>query len=327
MTPADPATVRVAAIDCGTNSIRLLVADLDRVGSGQEERDRRLRIVRLGEGVDASGRLTPAAIARVLDACAEYTTVIGSLRAERVRFCATSAARDAADTTELAAGVRRVLGVELEVISGETEAALTAAGAVRGIAGLPHAQCSDLAVPGPHVVVDIGGGSTELVSAPGGPAGVSVPLGSVRLTERLLPGLRPRAEEVAAVRAEVETALIATGARIWDQAASLVGVGGTITTVAAHALNLDAYDAGRIHRAQVPLDGVLASCDALAHASADECRAMPFMHPGRADVIGAGALVLEGVLRRFPRRAYGWLVVSEHDILDGIAWSLVDRER
>lgn len=325
---ASPTAVRVAAVDCGTNSIRLLVTDLDADAATQTDQDRRLRIVRLGEGVDATGRLAPAALGRVLDACAEYADVVAALGAERIRFCATSAARDAADVTDLAAGVRRVLGADLEVVSAGAEATLTAAGAIRGIADLTHARQPDVRLPAPHLVVDIGGGSTELVASTAhGEAleGQSVRLGSVRLTERLMPGRLSHADEVRAVRVEVDRAITELPAR--PPVRSLVGVGGTVTTVAAHALRLEAYDSARIHRAQIPLTDVLASCEALAAASVDERQAMPFMHPGRVDVIAAGALILEGVIHTLTEDAYGWLVVSEHDILDGIAWSMVDSDR
>ena len=205
-----------------------------------------------------------------------------------------------------------------EVISGDEEAALSATGAMRGLAGLARRD--------PALVVDIGGGSTELIVVTGGGTvrfARSLDVGSVRLTERHLRGDPPTAEQVNAARADVDHALdgVATELR---GTGTLVGVAGTITTLAAHALDLPAYEPDRIHRAKIPLDDVLKSCTAVLASTVEHRRAMPFMHPGRADVIGGGVLVLERVIRRVqPTLTDRSLLVSEHDILDGIAWSLV----
>jgi exopolyphosphatase/guanosine-5'-triphosphate,3'-diphosphate pyrophosphatase len=316
--------VRVAAVDCGTNSVRLLVADLDAADGSQVDLDRRMRIVRLGEGVDAAGRLAPQAVARLLDACDDYAEVIAGHDVARVRFCATSAARDAGDRALVEAGVRERLGVPMEVISGDEEARLTAAGAVRGVHGIGLAL--------PHLVVDIGGGSTELAVVDAAATGDvhSVPVGSVRLTERLLGEVaagEPAADDrLAAVRAEVDRAL----RTVWPDGApptapaSVVVVGGTAVTVAGFALGLPLAELEATHRERLPLDTVLHACDRLARMPVAERTALACMHPGRADVIGAGALVLERVLHAVrPGLAGHELVVSTHDILDGIAWSVV----
>jgi len=297
------------------------VTDLSPSDSGQQDLDRRMRIVRLGQGVDRTGALAPEALARTFAACEEYAAVCRDFGAVRLRCCATSAVRDAANAAEFAAGVRERLGVEPEVISGAAEARLSADGAVRGLAGLT--------LPEPLVVLDIGGGSTELVvvSRAAGRASlgvaVSMDVGSVRLTERHLHHDPPDAAEVAAARADVDAALDTVASRL-GQVATLVGVAGTITTLAALALGLRSYDSTRIHRSELPFGVVVRACAEMVVTPVDMRRAMPFMHPGRADVIGGGALVLERVVHRLaPRLRHRALVVSEHDILDGIAWSLV----
>jgi len=309
---------RVAAIDCGTNSIRLLVADLSVADGTQIDLDRRMRIVRLGQGVDRTGVISTEALERTLAACDEYAEVCSRLGSARLRFCATSAARDAANAEEFATGVQQRLGVLPEVISGDEEAALSALGAIRGLAGS--------ALRDPVLVVDIGGGSTELiVVAEGG--GVrfarSLDIGSVRLTERHLYGDPPTPGQVTAARADVDRALDSLSTEL-RELGTLIGVAGTFTTLAAHALDLPAYQPERIHRSRIPLDTVLRSCAAVLGSTVEERRAMPFMHPGRADVIGGGVLVVERVARRVqPTLADQALLVSEQDILDGIAWSLV----
>jgi len=308
---------RVAAIDCGTNSIRLLVADLSRDGT-QVDLDRRMRIVRLGQGVDRTGTLDPRALERTFAACEEYAEVCRSLGATLVRFCATSAARDASNADEFAEGVRDRLGVSPQVISGDEEAALSALGAMRGL--------TDAALTDPALVIDIGGGSTELIVVTGEGEvrfARSLDVGSVRLTERHLHADPPTPVQVVAARADVDNAIDSVADELLD-IGTLVGVAGTITTLAAHALGLPAYDPDRIHHARIPLEDVLSSCAQVLAATVEHRRAMPFMHPGRADVIGGGVLVLERVVRRVhPTLADPSLLVSEHDILDGIAWSLV----
>jgi len=321
--------VRVAAIDCGTNSIRLLVAQLDPGGGLLTEIDRQMHIVRLGKGVDRTGMLDPEAIERTREALAGYTDRIRQLQAQRVRMVATSATRDATNAGDFRAMVIDTLGVAPEVISGDEEARLSFLGATRG---LPAS-----AEP-PFLVVDIGGGSTEFVlGGPGGPrdgqggdglggtvveAAVSVDIGCVRMTERHLVGDPPTAQQIAAaeddINAAIDRALDVVPAQ---RARTLVGLAGSVTTVAALALNLDGYDPRAIHHARISaaqVEAVTAQLLALSHA---QRLALPPMHPGRADVIGAGALVLRTILRRTGADA---VIASEQDILDGIAYSLAD---
>ncbi len=316
---------RVAAIDCGTNSIRLLIADLD--GPAGRDVVREMRIVRLGEDLDRTAMLAPQALARTFAACEAYADLIEQHGAERLRFCATSAARDAGNAGEFTAGVRTRLGVDPEIVSGDEEARLSYVGAVL-----------DLGPEDPfrNLVVDIGGGSTEFVAGVGPEATEwdSVDVGSVRLTERHLHADPPTADEIARASRDIDRALdsLSMDLRVggirrvgdsWDVGGNLVGVAGSITTIAAHTLGLSEYDSERIHLSRLAVDDVLASCDALIQAQVAERRAMPFMHPGRADVIGGGALVLQRVLVRVaPALPEPYLLVSEHDILDGIAWSL-----
>jgi exopolyphosphatase/guanosine-5'-triphosphate,3'-diphosphate pyrophosphatase len=305
---------RVAAVDCGTNSIRLLVADLDATAGTLTEIDRRMEIVRLGEGVDATGRLAPEALARTFAACDTYAAVIRETGAERVRFVATSASRDVENRDEFVAGVRERLGVEPEVVTGDEEAALSFAGATRELAG------SDLGRP--FLVVDIGGGSTELVLGDATvEAARSVDVGCVRMTERHLHDDPPTAAQVAAARADIDAAIELAGQTVpLERAVTLVGLAGSVTTVAAMALDLPEYDRDRIHHAQIPAAHVHRVARTLLGMRRAERASLPFMHPGRVDVIAAGALVLSALLHRVEVDV---VVVSEHDILDGIAWSLV----
>ncbi|MGJ7442307.1 Ppx/GppA phosphatase family protein [Aquipuribacter sp. MA13-6] len=312
---------RTAAVDCGTNSIRLLVTDVDPDAGTQDDLDRRMTVVRLGEGVDATGRLSEAALARTFAAVEAYAAVIADLGAEHVRFVATSASRDADNAHEFVTGVRQRLGVEPEVVPGAEEAELSFLGATRELVGR---------VPGPYCVVDLGGGSTEVVvgdvvdGVPTVGAARSVDVGCVRMTERHLHGDPPTATEVDAARADVRAALDEveltvdlTGVR------TLVGLAGSVTTVAAETLGLTGYEPDRIHGSQHALPDALAACDRLLHATRAERAARGFMHPGRVDVIGAGALVWREVLERVALRSGITTVrVSEHDILDGIAWSV-----
>ncbi|MFD1825885.1 exopolyphosphatase [Mumia zhuanghuii] len=302
---------RVAAIDCGTNSIRLLVTDLDADTGTADDQVRQMEIVRLGYGVDRTGRLDVRALERTFAACEDYARVIAELGAERVRFVATSATRDADNADVFADGVRERLGVGPDVVTGSEEAALSFAGAARDLPGVAQ----------PVLVVDLGGGSTELILGEDGVAGAeqSLDIGSVRMTERHLRSDPPTAAEIVECAADVDAVLDASTVDV-AQARTVVGVAGTITTVAAHVLGLEEYDSTRIHHAQLPVADVLASCDAILAASVEERRSWSFMHPGRADVIGGGAVILSRLLARTTPDA---LVVSEHDILDGIAWSLV----
>jgi exopolyphosphatase/guanosine-5'-triphosphate,3'-diphosphate pyrophosphatase len=308
---------RVAAVDCGTNSIRLLVAEPDGAG-GLRDVDRRMLIVRLGEGVDATGRFTDEALRRTFAACDEYAAVLRDLGVRRLRFCATSAARDAGNGDVFAAGVQQRLAVRPEVLSGDAEAALSYDGATRDL--------DPVAVPPPYLVVDIGGGSTEFVlgDARGRVrAAESVDIGSVRMTERHLPGDPPTGPQVARAVADVDATLDRLAVPL-GRARTLVGVAGTITTVAAMALELPTYDPARIHHARVGVEAVAEARRRLLSMTRDERRALGFMHPGRADVIGAGALILDRVAHRVaPALDHPEVVVSEHDILDGIVWSLL----
>ncbi|MFG3169564.1 exopolyphosphatase [Streptomyces sp. NPDC048200] len=310
---------RVAAIDCGTNSIRLLVADADPETGELADLDRRMTIVRLGQGVDRTGRLAPEALERTFAACREYAAVIKEHGAERLRFVATSASRDAENRDDFVRGVLDILGVEPEVISGDQEAEFSFTGATLELKG-----SDDLAKP--YLVVDIGGGSTEfVVGADTVRAARSVDVGCVRMTERHLvhdgdvtdP---PTAEQVAAMRADIEAALdLAAETVPLREARTLVGLAGSVTTVSAIAQELPAYDPAAIHHSRIPVERVRAITEWLLRSTHAERAAVPSMHPGRVDVIGAGALVLLSIMERTGARE---VVVSEHDILDGIAWSV-----
>jgi exopolyphosphatase/guanosine-5'-triphosphate,3'-diphosphate pyrophosphatase len=311
-------STRVAAIDCGTNSIRLLVADLDPQASTLVDLDRRMEIVRLGEGVDRTGRLSDAALERTFAACDTYAEVIRELGAERVRFVATSASRDAENRVVFVDGVRARLGVEPEVVPGSEEAALSFAGATRELQGTDeHAA--------PYLVVDIGGGSTEFVVGTSGPdAALSVDVGCVRMTERHLTADPPTAEQVAAATADIDAAIDRAAAAVpLADARTLVGLAGSVTTVAGIVLDLPEYDSARIHHSRISAAQVQEVSDRLLAMTREQRAAIPVMHPGRVDVIGAGALVLA---RTVARVGLPEVVVSEHDILDGIAWSALTRE-
>ncbi|RLP92133.1 Ppx/GppA family phosphatase [Micromonospora sp. BL4] len=308
----------MAAIDCGTNSIRLLVADLPEPSAGSQapltDLTRRMEIVRLGQGVDRTGRLAPEAIERTRVALASYAADIEKLGAERVRMCATSASRDAANAADFTEMVQRTLGVAPEVVSGDEEARLSFTGAVRGL----PADAKE-----PFLVVDIGGGSTEFVVGDrvgGVRAAISVDIGCVRMTERHLPGDPPTPEQVAAAQADIAAAVDRALAVVpGREAATLIGLAGSVTTVVAIAQGLREYDPERIHHARVSYDAVAEVTADLLGRTREQRLAIPVMHPGRADVIGAGALVLRVIMERAGMPS---VVASEHDILDGIAWSL-----
>jgi exopolyphosphatase/guanosine-5'-triphosphate,3'-diphosphate pyrophosphatase len=300
--------MRVAAIDCGTNSIRMLIADV--AGDTLTDVARRMEIVRLGEGVDRTGMLAPAAIERTRQALLGYAAEIAELGITRVRMCATSASRDASNAADFRDMVRRVLGVDPEVISGDEEARLSFTGAVYGLDAEP-----------PFLIVDIGGGSTEFVTGDSTISGaLSVDVGCVRMTERHLRSDPPTEVEIAAATADiteaVDRALAAVDGR---KARTLVGLAGSVTTVTALALGLPEYDANRIHHARVSYDAVAKVTADLLAATVAERLALPVMHPGRADVIGAGALILRTIMER---AGASTVVASEHDILDGIAFGL-----
>jgi exopolyphosphatase/guanosine-5'-triphosphate,3'-diphosphate pyrophosphatase len=318
---ADIAPQRVAAIDCGTNSLRLLVAD-GYPGRGQlVDLHRRMEIVRLGQGVDATGKLAPEALGRTFAVLEEYERIIAASGARQVRMVATSATRDASNSAEFTAGVRRILGVDPEVVTGDQEARLSFNGAT-----------ADLEDEGPHLVVDIGGGSTEFVlgmagadEGDGGLAAISMNLGSVRLTERYLHGDPPSQPEVVEAMAEIDAALdTAARAVPVTEARTLVGVAGSVTTVTAVALGLDSYDPSLTHHARIAAErvheiaGVLLSQDRATRAR------NPAIHPGRVDVIAAGALILDRVLHTY---GFAEMVASEHDLLDGVAWSLLTGDQ
>ncbi|MGW2180140.1 Ppx/GppA phosphatase family protein [Streptomyces sp. NPDC001732] len=310
---------RVAAIDCGTNSIRLLVADADPATGELVELDRRMEIVRLGQGVDRTGRLAPEALERTFAACRQYAAVIEEHGARKIRFVATSASRDAENRDEFVRGVREILGVEPEVISGDQEAEFSFTGATKELAGRDH-------LAKPYLVVDIGGGSTEFVVGDDHVrAARSVDIGCVRMTERHLvhDGTvtdPPSAGRIDAIRADIEAALdLAEESVPLAGAATLVGLAGTVTTIAAIALGLDAYDSAAIHHSRISFDRVQEITSRLLASTHAERAAIGAMHPGRVDVIASGALILLAVMKRTGARE---VVVSEHDILDGIGWSI-----
>ncbi|MGK5628697.1 Ppx/GppA phosphatase family protein [Streptomyces sp. URMC 123] len=310
---------RVAAVDCGTNSIRLLVADVHPETGELKELDRRMTVVRLGQGVDRTGRLAPEALERTFAACREYAEVIRELGAARVRFVATSASRDAENRDAFTDGVREILGVTPEVVTGDQEAEFSFTGATRELAGRDH-------LDRPYLVVDIGGGSTEFVVGDEHvEAARSVDVGCVRMTERHL--LRdgvltdpPAPEQIAAIRSDIEAALDLVERTVpLRSARTLVGLAGSVTTVAAIALGLDAYDPAAIHHARISVERVREITEELLAAPHERRAAIPVMHPGRVDVIGAGALVLLSIMERIGARE---VVVSERDILDGVAVAL-----
>jgi exopolyphosphatase/guanosine-5'-triphosphate,3'-diphosphate pyrophosphatase len=289
-----------------------------------------MEIVRLGQGVDSTGRLAPEALERTLGALRGYARIVGDRSAEAVRMVATSATRDAANAADFVSGVSGVLGLEPEVLSGEEEAYLSFVGATAEF-GAGSAGPGG----GPYLVVDIGGGSTEFVVGDGhpgdrttgdrttGPAGVSavsVDIGCVRLTERHLHSDPPRPAEISAAAADIDAALDAVARTIPVSAArTLVGLAGSVTTVAGLALGLAEYDSARIHHARVSAAQVAAQTRRLLSQTREERAALGVMHPGRVDVIAGGAMVLDQIMRRF---GFGEVLASEHDILDGIAWSL-----
>lgn len=315
---------RVAAIDCGTNSIRLLIADVDVVAETLTDVLRTMTVVRLGQGVDKTGEFAAEALERTFAAADEYAQQCREHGVTHIRFVATSATRDARNREVFLEGIQDRLGVTPEVISGEEEAALSFRGAVSVI---------DASHPQPYLVVDLGGGSTEMVLGKEHPTvGWSMDVGCVRMTERHLVSDPPTEDQIAAARADVQAALDMAIVEVpFAQARTLVGLAGSITTVTAHALGLTHYDREAINGAQLSIDDALASCEALLTSTRDERAAMPFMHPGRVDVIGAGALVWSEVLSRVRDEvgaSGGTLdiaVTSEHDILDGIAFSAASR--
>jgi exopolyphosphatase/guanosine-5'-triphosphate,3'-diphosphate pyrophosphatase len=346
----NPGVVRVAAVDCGTNSLRLLIADVNSQAGELTDVIRRMEIVRLGQGVDATGRLAPDALARTFRVLEEYAEAVRNASAASVRMAATSATRDAANAAEFVRGVTGILGVAPEVLSGHEEACLSFTGATAELAaarptapaehrGEPSGGASPSGeaspdggaspsgdTPPPYLVVDIGGGSTEFVLGADQPgaaepvAALSVNIGCVRMTERHLRGDPPTAGEISAATADIDAALDTVAAEVPAASArTLIGLAGSVTTVAGIALGLPAYDPGRIHHARIPAGQVHAVTRDLLGQTRQQRGQIGVMHPGRIDVIGAGALVLDRVLDRF---GFADVVASEHDILDGLAWSM-----
>jgi exopolyphosphatase / guanosine-5'-triphosphate,3'-diphosphate pyrophosphatase len=303
---------RLAALDVGTNSTRLLVADVEG-GRVVAEHAREMIITRLGKGVDRTGRFDPAALRRTLDVLAGYEATCRRLGVSRRRVVATSATRDAGNRQELLDGVRALLAVDAEVLSGEEEAATAFRGATHDLPGEERT-----------LVVDIGGGSTELILGTRSPeAMVSLDLGCVRLHERHLHTDPPTAAEVAALRADAAGRLATVTATLDPASAErVVGVAGTITTVTAIGLGLDAYDPRRIHRSALGAAEIAAVAEKLAAMTVAERAALPVMAKGREDVIAAGALLLDQLVRTF---GFPRVIASETDILDGVLLGLADR--
>jgi exopolyphosphatase/guanosine-5'-triphosphate,3'-diphosphate pyrophosphatase len=304
--------MRVAAIDCGTNSIRLLVADVE--GHSLQEVTREMTVVRLGEGVDRTGAFAAAALERTFAACDAYAATVRDLGVERMRFAATSASRDVSNRAAFVAGVRERLGVDPEVISGAEEAALSFRGAVEGLA---HSVLST-----PTLVVDIGGGSTEFVLGERTPtSAISVNIGCVRMTERHLHGDPPTLDEITRVEVDVADAIDQAARDVpLGDARSMIGVAGTVTTIVAIVHGLETYDPATIHGLGASLDDVEAVTSELLAMPRAQRAAISVMHPGRVDVIGGGALVLRAVMRRTGLP----IVASETDILDGLARGLAE---
>ena len=302
--------MRVAAIDCGTNSIRLLIADID--GNNFREVVRDMEIVRLGQGVDQTGQFHPDAIIRTLTAVDKFAAEIAKRGVEKIRFCATSATRDATNRHLFVDGVRERLGIEVEVISGNEEAALSFAGAIQD---LDPSQ-------GPFLVVDIGGGSTEFVfGTTSVESARSVNIGCVRMSERHFANDPATTEQVELARKDIQAAIAIAAAEVpITKAKTLVAVAGTATTVAAAGLNLAEYDRYAIHLARISATQVHDASAMFLRRNREERVSLGYMHPGRVDVIGAGSLVLSEIMKATGASEF---VASESDILDGMARSLV----
>jgi exopolyphosphatase/guanosine-5'-triphosphate,3'-diphosphate pyrophosphatase len=322
---------RVAALDCGTNSLRLLIADISVARGELTDVQRRMEIVRLGQGVDATGRLSPVALARTLGVLRQYAQSISQAGATAVRMVATSATRDASNAAEFVHGVVDILGVAPEVITGAQEARLSFTGATAELAGPDQGHGRDALRP-PYLVVDIGGGSTEFVVGGAGPGSAgaageaaeldasSVDIGCVRLTERYLHDDPPTADQVAAATEAIDAAIDRAAAAVpVTRARTLVGLAGSVTTVTAIALGLASYEPARIHHARISAQHVHEVAASLLSQTREQRAAIGPMHAGRVDVIGAGALVLDRIVTRL---GFAEVVASEHDILDGIAWSI-----
>ncbi len=308
--------VRVAAIDCGTNSIRLLIADIS--NGTLTDVVRTMVIVRLGEGVDKTGEFSQAALSRTFAAIETFATLIAEHKPQVVRFVATSASRDVSNRSEFVDGVASRLGIEPDVISGDEEAALSFLGATADLVNEANPPTA------PYLVVDIGGGSTEFVLGTTGPtAAISTNVGCVRMTERHLISDPPTSQQIAAATADIDVAIdLAYDAVPIAQAHSLIGLAGSVTTVAAIALGLSEYDSAAIHGSRISAKDIhRVTQDLLSMTRADRAKLGP-MHEGRVDVIGSGALVLDRIM---VRTGLSEVIVSERDILDGIARGLVSN--
>jgi exopolyphosphatase/guanosine-5'-triphosphate,3'-diphosphate pyrophosphatase len=304
---------RVAAIDCGTNSIRLLISDIDTSTNTATDVVREMRIVRLGEGVDRTNAFLPTALERTFKAVEEYDKLVLKHNVEHVRFVATSATRDAQNKAMFIKGVIDRLRIVPEVIAGVEEAALSFDGATRSLRQKHSA---------PFLIIDLGGGSTELVIGDKEPTGAySMDVGCVRMTERHTPGGNPTKEQEEAIRTDVRNALKVAGTKVdWETAKTVVGVAGTITTVAAHVLNLKTYDPDVLHGASITAEQVSQTAQDFITLTPAQRGALPYMHEGRIEVITAGSIVLDEVMKGIGAQT---LIASERDILDGVTWSQV----
>lgn len=304
--------MRVAAIDCGTNSIRMLIADIE--GDNFREVIRTMEIVRLGQGVDQSGEFHPDAIERTLGAVDKLALEIAKRGVQKIRFCATSATRDATNRHLFIDGVRERLGVEPEVISGEEEATLSFTGAIQDLSP----------TDGPFLVVDIGGGSTEFVFGTNNVEfAKSVNIGCVRMTERHFISDPIHAHEIEKARVDIQEAIAKAAAIVPIMTArTLIAVAGTATTVAAAALGLPEYDRYAIHLSRISADKTHEVAEMFLTSTREDRLALGYMHPGRVDVIPAGALVLSEIIKATGANEF---VASESDILDGIARSIAGK--
>jgi exopolyphosphatase / guanosine-5'-triphosphate,3'-diphosphate pyrophosphatase len=304
---------RVAAIDCGTNSIRLLISDIDTSTNNATDVVREMRIVRLGEGVDKTNAFSPRALERTFKAVEEYDKLLLKHNVEHVRFVATSATRDAQNKAMFIKGVIDRLRIVPEVIAGVEEADLSFDGATRSLRQKHSA---------PFLVIDLGGGSTELVIGDKEPTGAySMDVGCVRMTERHTPGGNPTKAQEEAIRTDVRNALKVAATKVdWKTAHTVVGVAGTITTVAAHVLNLKTYDPDVLHGASITAEQVSQTAQDFITLTPAQRGALPYMHEGRIEVITAGSIVLDEVMKGIGAKT---LIASERDILDGVTWSQV----
>ena len=304
---------RVAAIDCGTNSIRLLISDIDTSTNTATDVCREMRIVRLGEGVDKTNAFSPRALERTFKAIEEYEEILLEHKVENLRFVATSATRDAQNKAMFIKGVIDRLRIVPEVIAGTEEAALSFDGATRSLRQKHKA---------PFLIIDLGGGSTELVIGDQEPTGAySMDVGCVRMTERHTPGGNPTKTQEEAIRTDVRNALKEAAKKVdWQKAQTIVGVAGTVTTVAAHILKLKTYDPEVLHGASISAQQISQTAQDFISLTPSQRAALPYMHEGRIEVITAGSIVLDEVMKAIGAQT---LIASERDILDGVAWSQV----